>query len=179
MAFYQLAGWLPSYYLELGLSAAAASVPFAVFNCASLPAGLLVSYLSDRVRQRRPFVAAGALLILIGTVGLLLAPLQPAWLWAALVGGGIGSVFTMALALPTDLLDPRRAGPTVSLVFTVGYGVALVSPLLAGALRDALGSFTLTLLPVGAIGLAMLATTAALPETARGLRGPAGGEPRP
>jgi cyanate permease len=113
-------------------------------------------------------------MLLAGMAGLLLTPLYPAWLWTALAGGGIGIVFTLALALPTDLLDPRRAGPTVSLVFTVGYGGALVSPLLAGVLRDALGSFTLALLPTVATGFAMLATTLALPETARGLRGPGG-----
>jgi CP family cyanate transporter-like MFS transporter len=173
MGFYQLVGWLPSYYQELGLSLEAASVPFTVLNLASLPCGLLASYLSDRVRQRRPFIAAGALMLLAGMAGLLRTPLHPAWLWTALAGGGIGIVFTLALALPTDLLDPRRAGPTVSLVFTVGYGAALVSPLLAGVLRDALGSFTLALLPTVGTGVAMLATAFALPETARGLRGPA------
>jgi MFS transporter, CP family, cyanate transporter len=175
MGFYQLVGWLPSYYQELGLSLEAASVPFTVLNLASLPCGLLASYFSDRVRQRRPFVAAGALMLLVGMAGLLLTPLHPAWLWTALAGGGIGIVFTLALALPTDLLDPRRAGPTVSLVFTVGYGAALVSPLLAGVLRDVLGSFTLALLPTVATGVLMLATAAALPETARGLRGLASG----
>src|SRR5579883_2331144 len=163
MGFYQLVGWLPSYYQELGLSLEAASVPFTVLNLASLPCGLLASYLSDRVGQRRPFVAVGALMLLAGMTGL----------WTTLAGGGIGIVFTLALALPTDLLDPRRAGPTVSLVFTVGYGAALVSPLLAGVLRDAFGSFTLALLPTVGTALAMLATAFALPETARGLRGPA------
>jgi CP family cyanate transporter-like MFS transporter len=173
MGFYQLVGWLPSYYQELGLTLEAASVPFTVLNLASLPCGLLASYWSDRARRRRPFVAAGALMLLAGMAGLLLTPLYPAWLWTALAGGGIGIVFTLALALPTDLLDPRRAGPTVSLVFTVGYGAALVSPLLAGVLRDALGSFTLALLPTVGTAIAMLITAIALPETARGLHGSA------
>jgi MFS transporter, CP family, cyanate transporter len=173
MGFYQLVGWLPSYYQELGLTLEAASVPFTVLNLASLPCGLLASYWSDRARRRRSFVAAGALMLLAGMAGLLLTPLYPAWLWTALAGGGIGIVFTLALALPTDLLDPRRAGPTVSLVFTVGYGAALVSPLLAGVLRDALGSFTLALLPTVGTAIAMLITAIALPETARGLHGSA------
>jgi CP family cyanate transporter-like MFS transporter len=178
MGFYQLVGWLPTYYLELGLTGEAATLAFTVLNLASLPCGLLASYCSDRVHQRRPFVAVGALMLLAGMAGLLLSPLHPAWLWTALAGGGIGIVFTMALALPTDLLDPRRAGPTVSLVFTVGYGAALVSPLLAGVLRDASGSFTLALLPTVATAVAMLATTLALPETARGLHGLSGGTKR-
>ncbi|HEY7066971.1 MAG TPA: MFS transporter [Chloroflexota bacterium] len=169
LAFYQLNGWLPSYYQELGLSLGAASVPLAVFNLASLPCNLLASYWSDRVGRRRPFVALAGLLLLAGMAGLLLAPLQPAWLWAALIGGGIGVAFTMALALPTDLLDPRRAGPTVSLMFTVGYTGAIVSPLLAGVLRDALGSFEVAFLPTVATGLGMLVIALALPETARGL----------
>jgi cyanate permease len=171
-------GWLPSYYQELGLAVEAATVAFTLLNLTSLPCGLLASYFSDRVHKRRPFVAVGALMLLAGMAGLLLTPLQPAWLWPALAGGGIGIVFTLALALPTDLLDPRRAGPTVSLVFTVGYGAALVSPLLAGVIRDASGSFTLALLPTVATGVAMLVTAFVLPETARGLHGLTGGPKR-
>ena len=175
MGFYQLVGWLPSYYQELGLTLEAASLPFTVLNLSSLPCGLLAAYLSDRVRQRRPFVRCRCAHADRGHGGLLLTPLHPAWLWTALAGGGIGVVFALALALPTDLLDPRRAGPTVSLVFTVGYGAALVSPLLAGLLRDTLGSFTVALLPTLATGFAMLVTAFVLPETARGVRGLAGG----
>jgi cyanate permease len=48
-----------------------------------------------------------------------------------------------------------------------------VSPLLAGVLRDALGSFTLALLPTVGTAIAMLITAIALPETARGLHGSA------
>jgi MFS transporter, CP family, cyanate transporter len=169
-----LSGWLPSYYRELGLSLEAASLPLALFNASSLPAGLLATYFSDRQHRRRPYLAAGGALVIAGTVGLVLAPLQPAWLWVSLAGAGLGMVFALALALPTDLLDAQRAGSTVSLVLTVGYGGGLLAPLLAGALRDALGSFTLALVPTTAVGLAILLATAMLPETARGLGGAAG-----
>jgi cyanate permease len=54
-------------------------------------------------------------------------------------------------------------------MFTVGYTGAIVSPLLAGVLRDALGSFEVAFLPTVATGLGMLVIALALPETARGL----------
>jgi cyanate permease len=86
------------------------------------------------------------------------------------MGCALGAIFALALALPIDLLDAQRAGATVSLVFTVGYTGALASPLFAGALRDALGSFTLAFVPTLGLGLVMLALVLILPETGRGIR---------
>jgi CP family cyanate transporter-like MFS transporter len=171
LIFYQLSGWLPTYYLELGFEVQSAGLPLTVFNLVMLPANLGATYLSDRHGRRRPFLIGACLLFLVGMVGLLVSPLAPWWLWCLAAGGALGVVFALALALPIDLLDPRRAGATISLVFTVGYTGALASPLFAGALRDALGSFTVAFVPTLGLGLAMLAVVLILPETGRGIRG--------
>ncbi len=171
LIYYQLSGWLPTYYLELGLGVDAAGLPLTVLNVAMLPSSLGVPFLSDRYGRRRPFLVGACVLFLAGMVGLLVSPLAPWWLWCALAGGAIGAVFALALALPIDLLDAQRAAATISLVFTVGYTGALASPLLAGALRDALGSFALALVPALGLGVIMLALAVVLPETCRGIRG--------
>ena len=54
---------------------------------------------------------------------------------------------------------------------TLNADLALASPLFAGALRDALGSFTLAFVPTLGLGLVMLALVLILPETGRGIRG--------
>ncbi len=149
----------------------AAGLPLTVLNVAMLPSSLGVPFLSDRYGRRRPFLVGACVLFLAGMVGLLVSPLAPWWLWCALAGGAIGAVFALALALPIDLLDAQRAAATISLVFTVGYTGALASPLLAGALRDALGSFALALVPALGLGVIMLALAVVLPETGRGIRG--------
>jgi MFS transporter, CP family, cyanate transporter len=171
LIFYQLTGWLPTYYLELGFDVEGAGLPLTLFNLAMLPVSLGVTYLSDRHGRRRPFLIGACLLFLVGMVGLLVSPLALWWLWCLAMGCALGAVFALALALPIDLLDARRAGATVSLVFTVGYTGALASPLVAGALRDALGSFTLAFIPTLGLGLVMLGLVLILPETGRGIRG--------
>jgi CP family cyanate transporter-like MFS transporter len=171
MVFYTANGWLPSYYQELGMPLDRVGEPLALFNLAMLPVALCVAYLSDRVGQRRPFLLGGSLLFLGGHLGLLLAPLDPWPLWMITMGVGTASVFAIALVLPIDLLDPRRAAATVSLMLTVGYVGILLGPLALGVLRDLTGLFWVAWLPNVATSVAMLLLALALPETGRGLAG--------
>jgi CP family cyanate transporter-like MFS transporter len=173
LVFYTANGWLPSYYQELGWPLARAGEPLALFNLVMLPVALVVSYWSDRLHRRRPFLLGGSLLFLGGHLGLLLAPQQPWWLWMLTMGVGTACVFAIALVLPIDLLDPRRAAATVSLMLTVGYTGILLGPLALGVLRDLTGVFVLAWLPNVATSVAMLLLALVLPETGRGLRGAA------
>jgi CP family cyanate transporter-like MFS transporter len=167
--FYEVNGWVPTYYQELGVPVEAAGLPLAVFNLIQLPMALIVPVLSDRLRVRRPFLLFDTLIVLVGLVGLIVLPLQPLWLWTLLMGVGLGGLFPIALSLPIDLQNPRRAAAVVSLELTVGYAAILPSLLLMGALRDALGSFTLAWTTGIACGLVLLVVVLLLPETGRGL----------
>lgn len=171
LVFYTVNGWLPSYYQEEGLPLERVGEPLALFNLAMLPVALSVSYVSDRLGARRPFLIGGSLVFLVGQLGLLLWPLEPLWLWTSLMGVGTACVFAISLVLPIDLVDSRRAAATVSLMLTVGYAGILAGPLALGALRDLTGSFQIAWLPNVAISGAMLVLGLAMPETARGLRG--------
>jgi len=167
--FYEANGWVPTYYQELGVPVEAAGLPLAVFNLVQLPMALIVPILSDRLRVRRPFLLFDTLVVLVGLVGLILVPLQPLWLWTLLMGVGLGGLFPIALSLPIDLQNARRAAAVVSLELTVGYAAILPSLLLMGALRDALGSFTVAWTTSLACGLVLLVIVLLLPETGRGL----------
>ncbi len=169
IVFYSVNGWVPTYYQELGIPLEQAGLPLAVFNFIQLPMALVVPVLSDRVGLRRPFLLADALIALVGLVGLIVVPMQPLWLWTALIGTGLGGIFPIALAMPIDLQNARRAAAVISLELTVGYAAILPSLLLMGALRDALGSFTLAWLTAIACNLVLLLSVLLLPETGRGL----------
>jgi CP family cyanate transporter-like MFS transporter len=54
LIFYQLSGWLPTYYQELGFSLEQAGEPLALMNLTMLPVTLVVAYASDRQSRRRP-----------------------------------------------------------------------------------------------------------------------------
>ena len=82
-------------------------------------------------------------LMLCGFAGLILLPQQASLLWASLLGLGIGGLFPMSLIVSMDHVDdPQRAGALTAFVQGIGYLIASLSPLIAGVLRDQLGSFS-------------------------------------
>ena len=77
-----------------------------------------------------------------GFCGLILSPQHLSLMWPCLLGLGIGGLFPMSLIVSMDHLDnPQRAGSLTAFVQGIGYLIAGVSPLLAGMIRDHLGSF--------------------------------------
>jgi CP family cyanate transporter-like MFS transporter len=137
-----LLAWLAPYYLQLGWSAQDAGALLAGLTLCEVGAGLLVSSLSPRWTDRRipliGFLLSGA----AGFACLIAAPDALAWLAVILLGFGIGALFPLTLILTLDhAQSPTRAGVLAAFVQGVGYMIAGLAPLLAGALRDRLGSF--------------------------------------
>jgi CP family cyanate transporter-like MFS transporter len=57
------------------------------------------------------------------------------------LGLGIGGLFPMSLIVSLDHLDnPQQAGALTAFVQGIGYLIAGLSPLMAGMIRDRLGS---------------------------------------
>ena len=112
--------------------------------------GAAFSFLADHGGWQRWFFAGIAVaivavllvLIITGFCGLILSPQHLSLLWPCLLGLGIGGLFPMSLILSLDHLDnPRRAGGLTAFVQGIGYLIAGLSPLIAGMIRDQLGSF--------------------------------------
>jgi CP family cyanate transporter-like MFS transporter len=80
-----------------------------------------------------------------------------AWVWAVVLGGGLGLTFTVVLTLPTDVAsDAREAGGASALMLLVGYLIASAAPFALGAVRDATGSFAVSLWLLLALAVSML-----------------------
>lgn len=134
--------WLAPFYVEQGWSAQRAGLLLGFLTAMEVVSGLVAPALANRSRDRRPVLVGLLLAIVGGLLGLVLAPLQAPWLWAALLGLGIGGLFPLSLIVCLDHLDdPRQAGGLAAWVQGVGYLIAGLSPWLAGVLRDALGQF--------------------------------------
>jgi CP family cyanate transporter-like MFS transporter len=104
--------------------------------------GLLTPAIANRSRERRWVLAVLLVLIIAGFFGLILSPQSLSLLWPCLLGLGIGGLFPMSLIVALDHLDePRRAGGLTAFVQGIGYLIAGLSPLIAGVIRDQLGSF--------------------------------------
>lgn len=134
--------WLAPYYVEKGWSEQNAGLMLGFLTAMEVISGLVVPAIANRSRDRRLVLGALLGLIITGFVGLILCPLHLSLLWPCLLGLGIGGLFPMSLIVSLDHLDePQRAGGLTAFVQGIGYLIAGLSPLMAGMVRDQLGSF--------------------------------------
>ena len=134
--------WLAPYYVEKGWSEQNAGLLLGFLTAMEVISGLVVPAIANRSRDRRIVLMALLGLIIAGFCGLILSPQHFSLLWPCLLGLGIGGLFPMSLIVSLDHLDnPQRAGGLTAFVQGIGYLIAGLSPLLAGMIRDQLGSF--------------------------------------
>ncbi|OIN44134.1 MFS transporter [Pseudomonas azotoformans] len=134
--------WLAPYYVEQGWSEQNAGLLLGFLTAMEVVSGLVTPAIANRRRDKRGVVAVLLVLIILGFFGLILSPHHLSLLWPCLLGLGIGGLFPMSLILSLDHLDnPRRAGGLTAFVQGIGYLIAGLSPLIAGMIRDQLGSF--------------------------------------
>ncbi|XVJ46237.1 cyanate transporter [Pseudomonas sp. UBT] len=134
--------WLAPYYVEQGWSEQNAGLLLGFLTAMEVVSGLITPAIANRRQDKRGVVAVLLVLIIVGFCGLILSPQHVSLLWPCLLGLGIGGLFPMSLILSLDHLDnPRRAGGLTAFVQGIGYLIAGLSPLIAGMIRDQLGSF--------------------------------------
>jgi MFS family permease len=147
-------------FLLAPATAAALVGVFAVFNGAGRPLfGALVDRLGTRTTAMANLglIALAALLLWggsgTGTTAVYVAGFAALWLC-------LGGWLAIAPACTAAYCGTKYYGPNYGLVFTA-YGVgAIVGNLLAGSLRDLVGSYTAVFLPVAALALAGVAAAA-------------------
>lgn len=134
--------WLAPYYVEKGWSEQNAGLLLGFLTAMEVISGLVVPAIANRSRDRRVVLMALLGLIIGGFCGLILSPQYLSLLWPCLLGLGIGGLFPMSLIVSLDhLANPQRAGGLTAFVQGIGYLIAGLSPLMAGMIRDQLGSF--------------------------------------
>jgi CP family cyanate transporter-like MFS transporter len=155
LMFYGWLTWLAPYYQGLGFPPARAGLLLAVWSVAQIPAALFVPMLAERRRRWSFWTGLTLLCGLAGTLGALLLPLPPVvgpWVWAVLMGIGVGAGFPMGLtAIAWRTPNGAASAATSGLALGVGYTTAGLGPLLMGVLIDMTGGFT------AAIALLLLA----------------------
>lgn len=137
--------WLPTFYKEsLGLGAAKASQLTGLANMVGIPSAIVGGILAQRTGRRKPFILISGALTGAAAFGLFLTS-NLALLSASAVIFGVGlflwvaPLTTLAMELPG--MTPQKLAVLNGVFFSVGYALAFLAPLVAGALRDATGSF--------------------------------------
>ncbi|TGA81936.1 MFS transporter, partial [Streptomyces palmae] len=144
MLAYVAIAWMPTIFTDHGMSKGTAGLVFAFSTLTQMAGSFVVPLLAGRMRRQRLLAVVVSLLLASGTVGLLLAPVAGAWLWAALIGVGQGG--TVGLALTMMVLrtsDAHTAARLSGMAQTWGYLLAAAGPLTLGAVHQATGDWNL------------------------------------
>lgn len=169
--FYGLGAWLPDILVEDGWSESSGGAAIAVLNAATVGATILVGTVGTRARSRRQLLVPASCLLVLGTLGV--ATLTDAgWLWAFVLGCGIGTMFPTMMTLPVDVADrPEAVGAVAGLMLLVGYVGAAPAPSAFGGLRDWTGSYAATswAMVVVAVGVVLVASLASRERLHRGV----------
>ncbi|MBL3700630.1 MFS transporter [Leucobacter luti] len=143
---YVAMGWLPSIAIDAGISAPRAGMLLGITMAVGVPATVIVVPLARSIVGMR----VGFVLVAVASVaalsGLLLAPAALPELWAALVGVGM-CAFPLVLALIAGFgADAGESARVSGVVQSLGYSLATLGPLGAGALRQLTGGWDAVLL---------------------------------
>jgi CP family cyanate transporter-like MFS transporter len=170
LLYYSAIAWLPSIYADRGWSEADAGNLIAVLHAVGLLTGIALPLVADRVGTRRSQLVTVASLTLLGYLGIVLLP-DLAWLWAAVLGMGLGAVFPLVLTLPVDVAEgPAAVGSTAAFMLLGGYTLSSVGPVVLGLLRDVTGNYQTDLWLLVALSVVLLLASFA-PTPARLHRG--------
>jgi CP family cyanate transporter-like MFS transporter len=162
VCFFGLSEWLSDAYVEHGWSEGSAGALLAVVQAVTVPTGLAIPWLADRWGSRRFYLGTAAAVQMGGLLGVQLAP-GAGWLWAVVLGMGIGTLFPLAMTLPLDLShDPAQAGAVTGMMLGVGYSITGLAPLVLGLVRDATGSFSTSLWLIVGIQACLLVSSLGL-----------------
>lgn len=139
---YSMIAWLPTIYRERGLTAEHAGLLLTALSISSILTALTVPILAARLRTQSVLAVAVVSLSIVGLVGVLAGGVGAALVWAILLGLGQGGQLSLALTLVN--LRASNASATTSLstmTQSIGYLIAALGPITAGALRSATGSW--------------------------------------
>jgi MFS transporter, CP family, cyanate transporter len=142
---YSVFGWFAQVYRDAGFSAGTAGLLLGVITAMSIPLSFWLPAWAARMQHQTWLIVGLVACYPIGYVGLIVAPVAGAWLWAVLVGIA-ASVFPVVLTLIG--LRARTSEGTAALSgFTqsVGYLIAAIGPFGMGFVYDLTGGWTVPL----------------------------------
>src|SRR3954469_15499280 len=148
---YSVFGWFAQVYRDAGFSPGTAGLLLGVITAMSIPLSFWLPAWAAQMEHQTWLIVGLIACYPLGYVGLIVAPVAGAWLWAVLVGIA-ASVFPVVLTLIG--LRARTSEGTAALSgFTqsVGYLIAAIGPFGMGVLHDASGGWTVPLLALAAL----------------------------
>ena len=155
VAYFTASTWIP--FLLHGRSAGYLAFVLAAYSIATVVPSLLLPFLRIPFATSRLYFGAGGLLMVLGGLGLAVAPVETAWVSATVLGFGSAMIFMGSIAAPALLAerDVEVAGYS-ALMLTGGYLISFVGPVLGGLLVDATSNLRAPYWAVIASGLVVV-----------------------
>ncbi|MEU5694016.1 MFS transporter [Actinosynnema sp. NPDC020468] len=154
---YTVMGWLPQILVDSGVGRTTAGLLLAVTMVLGVPVSLIVPPLAARRSSQSWLVLVLGALSAAGVLGLALAPAAAPALWVVLIGVGMG-MFPLALVMislrTSTTADTARLS---AMAQSIGYLISAAGPFAFGVLRGATGTWTLSMLVLVALLLALTA----------------------
>ena len=139
---YIIITWLPSILTETGHSATQAGAYHGAFQIATALPGLILIPLLAKLKDQSALSFILAMLSALSALGLLYMT-SFAFVWTLMLGFCSGACFILGLSfisLRTD--DSQQAASLSGMSQSVGYLLAAIGPMLAGALHTTTGSWS-------------------------------------
>ncbi|MEV1239337.1 CynX/NimT family MFS transporter [Nonomuraea sp. NPDC050022] len=135
LGFYVVVTWLPQVFQDSGVSAATAGWLLFVFQMVAVLTSLAVPAALRWARDQRAVATVSSVVVLVGYLGLLVAP-GWALLWSVVLGLGGGACLVLALAfLSLRAKDATMAGALSAMAQSIGYLLAAAGPVIFGLLH--------------------------------------------
>ncbi|MFF7634539.1 MFS transporter [Kitasatospora sp. NPDC008050] len=142
---YAVMGWLSQIFQDAGVSTGTSGVLLALTMAIGVPVSFVLPNWAARRGDQRVFVVALAACGIVAYLGLAIAPVGGAWLWAVLLGL---SNCAFPLTLTMIGLRARTSGGVAQLsAFAqgVGYLISIPGPILVGTLYQSTNGWNLPL----------------------------------
>lgn len=145
--YFTVLTWWPTIERENGFSQAVAGFHQGIWQVVGIAASLLAGMFLHRIgSDARAGVLVFAAPVVVGIAGQLLWPLFSLF-WVVLIGLGIGGTFVVSISLiGLRTQHPLQTAQLSALVQVVGYSVAAVGPVVAGALAQVSGTWASALI---------------------------------
>ncbi len=139
---YTIFGWFAQVYRDAGFSASTAGLLLGVITGMSIPLSLWAPMAIARTHNQTRLMLLLVACYPVGYLGMLVAPVAGAWVWALLVGVAL-SIFPVVLTL-IGLRSRTPDGTAALSAFTqsVGYALSAAGPFGIGLLYHATGGWT-------------------------------------
>lgn len=136
-AYTLMLAWLPPYYIQLGWSPTQSGFMMGGLTLTEVFSGLMVSAFINYFPDRRRLLLPVLIILLVGMIGLIVAPLLLPYAITLMLGIGLGALFPLSLIVTLDqATDSHKAGSLMGFVQGGGYILASLMPLLAGFIRQ-------------------------------------------